>query len=81
MIFNFAIVNSDLAGTLYPPGTFKDKNFFNINLFLNISKLSDEFWQSCFIIMENKILRQSSKIYDYTEYLKIIKPFMKKANF
>ena len=69
MIFNFAIVNSDLGGTLYPPGIFKDKNFFNINLFLNISKLSDEFWQSCFIIMENKILRQSSKIYDYTEYL------------
>ena len=69
MIFNFAIINSDLGGTLYPPGIFKNKNFFNDKLYLDISKESDEFWQSCFIIIEDKTLRQSSKIYDYTEYL------------
>ena len=69
MIFNFAIINTDLGGTLYPPGIFKNINFFNDNLFLSISKESDEFWQSCFIIIENRNLRQSSKIYDYTEYL------------
>ena len=69
MIFNFAIPNTDLGGTLFPPGIFKNKSFFNNNLFLLISKESAEFWQSCFIIIEDKILRQSSKIYDYTEYL------------
>ena len=69
MIFNFALVNSNLGGTLFPSNTFKNKDFFNLDLFLKISKESDEFWQSCFIIIENKILRQSSKIYDYTEFL------------
>ena len=28
-----------------------------------------KFWQSCFIIIENKSLRQSSKIYDYSRYI------------
>ena len=69
MIFNFAIVNSDLGGTLYPSGVFKNGKFYNNNIFLKISKESDEFWQSCFIIIEDKILRQSSIIYDYTQYL------------
>ena len=69
IIFNFGIINTNLGGTLYPPNSFKNPSFFDINLFLNISKDSDEFWQSCFIMIENKTLRQSSKIYDYTEYL------------
>ena len=69
MIFNFAIINTELGGTLYPPGIFKNKYFFDEELFSKISNESDEFWQSCFIIIENKILRQSSKIYDYTKYL------------
>ena len=69
MIFNFAIINTELGGTLYPPGIFKNKYFFDEKLFSQISNESDEFWQSCFIIIENKILRQSSKIYDYTKYL------------
>ena len=34
-----------------------------------MSKESDVFWQSCFIIIENKVLRQSSKIFDFSEYL------------
>jgi hypothetical protein len=67
MIFNFAIINTELGGTLFPPGIFKTKYFFNEKLFSKISNESDEFWQSCFIIIENKILRQSSKIYDYTK--------------
>ena len=69
IIFNFAIINSNFGGTLFPPYSFKNKNFYNLKIFLNISKESDEFWQSCFIIIENKILRQSSKIFDYSEYL------------
>ena len=59
MIFNFAIINSDLGGTLFPPGIFKSKLFFNNSLFLKISKESDDIWQSCFIIMEDKTMRQS----------------------
>ena len=69
MIFNFALINTNLGGTLYPKNFFKNNSFFDLNLFLNISYDSDEFWQSCFIMIENKILRQSSKIYDYTKHM------------
>ena len=69
MVFNFAFVNTNLGGTLYPANSFKKKEFFDLDLFNKISKDSDEFWQSCFIILENIILRQSSKIYDYTQYI------------
>ena len=78
MVFNFAIVNSDLGGTLYPSKIFKNRKFYNNALFLKISKESDEFWQSCFIILEDKILRQSSKIYDYTQFLIINKNLIEK---
>ena len=69
MIFNFGIINPNLGGLLYPPETFKNKKFYDLNLFLKINKNADEIWQSFFIMMENKILRQTSKIFDYTEYL------------
>lgn len=69
MIFNFALINTNLGGTLYPKNFFKNNSFFDLNLFLKISYDSDEFWQSCFIMIENKTLRQSSKIYDYTKHL------------
>lgn len=69
MVFNFAIINTNLGGTLYPSDTFKNAKFLDLNIFIKISKESDEFWQSCFIMLENKILRQSSKIYDYTDYI------------
>lgn len=80
MIFNFAIVNSELGGTLYPPGIFKNKKFYSNHFFLKISKESDEFWHSCFIIIEDKILRQSSKIYDYTQLLITKKSLNDKKN-
>ena len=54
---------------MYPKHYFKNDKFFDDELFLKITKDSDEFWQSCFIIIENKSLRQSSKIYDYTKYI------------
>ena len=69
MIFNFAFVNTNLGGTLYPVNSFKKSDFFDYQLFNEISRNSDEFWQSCFIMIENRILRQSSKIYDYTQYI------------
>ena len=68
MIFNFAIIN-DLGGALYPKNYFSNKTFYDSKLFRNISKNSHEFWESCFIMIDNKILRQSSKIYDYTKYI------------
>ena len=67
MIFNFALINTNVGGTLFPANCFKNKYFFNFTLFFKISKDSDEFWQSCFILIENKNIRQSSKIYDYTK--------------
>ena len=69
MIFNFALVNIDLGGILYPKYFFHDPNFYDEKLFLKIINNSEEFWQSAFIIKEDKILRQSSKIFDYTKYL------------
>ena len=69
IIFNFAFVNTNLGGTLYPANTFRNNDFFDYQLFNKISRNSDEIWQSCFIMMENKVLRQSSKIYDYTQYI------------
>lgn len=69
MIFNFAFVNTNLGGTLYPSNSFRNNNFFDYDLFNKTSRNSDEFWQSCFIMMENRTLRQSSKIYDYTQYI------------
>ena len=69
LVFNFAFVNTNIGGTLYPANTFRNNNFFDYQLFNKTSRNSDEFWQSCFIMMENKILRQSSRIYDYTQYI------------
>ena len=69
IIFNFAFINTNLGGTLYPANSFRSYQFYDYILFNKTSRNSDEFWQSCFIMMENKILRQSSRIYDYTQYL------------
>ena len=69
MIFNFGIINTNIGGTLFPPHSIKSRKFFDEKLFLKVSKLSDEFWQSCFIMMDNLTIRQSSKIYDYTQYM------------
>ena len=69
MIFNFAIFNIDLGGILYPKNFFRNNYFYDINLYSKITNNSEEFWESAFIILEDKILRQSSKIFDYTKYL------------
>lgn len=69
MIFNFAIINTNLGGTLYPRNFFKNNRFYDDDLFLNITNDNEEFWQSCFIMIENRTLRQTSKIFDYTKYI------------
>lgn len=48
------------GGTLYPPKTFKDKRFFDKNLYMKISPSSDETWQYCFNVIEGRTFRQLS---------------------
>ena len=67
MIFNFALFNIDLGGILFPKNFFKNSYFYKKECFEKIN--SEEFWESAFIMIEDKILRQSSKIFDYTKYL------------
>ena len=69
MVFNFAIFNIDLGGVLYPKNYFKKILFYDENLFIKTSNGSEDFWHSAFIMIEDNILRQSSKIFDYTKYL------------
>ena len=52
------------GGVLYPKHTFYDKRFFNESLYMNLSPTSDESWQYTFLIIENKIVRQTSIIID-----------------
>ena len=67
MIFNFAIISIDLGGILFPENFFQ--NIFDENLITKTSDISEDFLESAFIIKEDKVLRQSSKIFDYTKYL------------
>jgi len=69
IIFNFGLINIDLGGILYPKHFFKNELFYEHNLFLMSTYNSEDFWESAFIIIEDKIVRQSSKIFDYTKYL------------
>ena len=46
------------GGTLYPPGTFTDKRFFDKDLYMKLSPSSDETWQFCFNIIEGRTFRQ-----------------------
>ena len=53
--------SNGLAGTLYPAHTFTDKRFFDEDIFMKLSPSSDESWQWCFSIIENKNFRKLSK--------------------
>ena len=64
IIFQTARPSNGFGGILYPKHTFSDKRFFNESLYMNLSLTSDELWQYAFIIIENKILRQTSIIID-----------------
>jgi lipopolysaccharide biosynthesis glycosyltransferase len=57
------------GGVLYPVNTFTDKLFFNRNLFMELSPTSDEMWQYCFNIMDDKQFRTCSTFFDYTNYV------------
>jgi len=64
IIFQTARPANGLGGVLYPKNTFSDQRFFNETLYTNLSLTSDEIWQYTFIVIENKILRQTSFIID-----------------
>lgn len=56
------------GGVLYPKNTFSDRRFFDKELFMNISPTSDEMWQWCFNIMENKTFRTIIKFFNYSDH-------------
>lgn len=57
------------GGVLYPPHTFNDERFYDEALMMKLSEYSDESWQFCFNIIENKTLRYISKFGKFHEYL------------
>lgn len=67
IVLNFAKPANGDGGTLYPAGTFTDKRFFDEDLMMELSPTSDESWQFCFNIIEDRTFRQSSLIYDSSE--------------
>jgi len=69
MVFNFALFNIDLGGIIFPKNFFQNPKFYEYDLFSKSVNISEEFWESAFIMIEDKILRQSSKIFDFTKYL------------
>ena len=69
MIFNFALIDIDLGGILYPKNYFQNNLFYDREFLKKGADISEEFWESAFIIIDDKILRQSSKIFDYTKLL------------
>lgn len=64
IIFQTSRPANGFGGVLYPKHTFSDKRFFNETLYMNSSPTSDESWQYTFNVIENKILRQTSIIFD-----------------
>ena len=64
IIFQTGRPANGFGGVLYPKHTFSDKRFFNESLYMDLSPTSDELWQYAFLIIENKILRQTSTIID-----------------
>ena len=69
MIFNFALIDIDFGGILYPKNYFQNNLFYDREFLKKGADISEEFWESAFIIIDDKILRQSSKIFDYTKLL------------
>jgi len=67
MVLNFAKPANGDGGCLYPAGTFTDSRFFDENLFMKLSPTSDESWQFCFNIIENRTFRQTSVVFDASE--------------
>ena len=48
-VYNNARPANGRGGTLYPPGTFTDKEFFDESLYMKLSPTSDESWQFYFM--------------------------------
>lgn len=59
------------GGVLYPAGTFTDTRFYDTEHMLRLSRYSDESWQYCFNIIEDRTLRWTSKIYAYQHWQQV----------
>ena len=57
------------GGILYPAHTFTDSRFFDLDLMMHLSARSDECWQYCFNIIEDKTLRWLSYVWPYHKYI------------
>lgn len=64
LVANFNRFNSGGAGALIPAHTFTDPRFFDEELMMRISPSSDESWMFCFAVIEDRTMRQTSKIFD-----------------
>lgn len=53
------------GGVLYPAHTFIDKRFYDENLMMKLSEYSDESWQFCFNIIEDRTIRWISKHFEH----------------
>lgn len=69
MVFPSSRPANGLGGVLYPKHCFTDQRFFDESLFMKYSPTSDESWQYMFLIIENRTIRQVSKIIDYSNNL------------
>ena len=58
-----------LGGVLYPKHTFTRDEFFDETLFMELSPYSDESWQYCFNVIENRTLRLCGKPTDWSKYI------------
>lgn len=69
IVFDFCRPANGCGGVYYPSGTFTDERFFDEDLMMELSPTSDESWQYIFNIIEGRTFRQTSVVYDNSEYI------------
>jgi len=57
-----------LGGVLYPKHSFNDKRFFDEELFMKLTPNSDESWQYCFNVIEDRTLRMCGRPTEWAKY-------------
>lgn len=67
LVFNFARICSG-HGTLFPAHTFTDRRFFDTEKMMELTPTCDETWMWMWAMIEGKRFRQSSWIFDESEY-------------
>lgn len=57
-----------LGGVLYPKHAFNDERFFDEELFMRLTPNSDESWQYCFNVIEERTLRMCGRPVEWSKY-------------